>query len=45
MPSYPKQEVYHEQIEMIRPVVMRIDPMGLFRNKFLSEVFDLPYLV
>ena len=39
------QEVYAEQIELIRPVVMRQDPIGLFRNRFLSELFDLPYLV
>lgn len=39
------QEVYAEQIKLIRPVVMRLDPIGLFRNKFLSEMFDLPYLV
>jgi hypothetical protein len=39
------QEVYAEQIKLIRPVVMRQDPIGLFRNRFLSELFDLPYLV
>lgn len=44
-PSQRIQDVYHEQIEMIHPVVMRIDPVGIFRNKFLSEMFDLPYLV
>lgn len=39
------QEVYAHQIQLIRPVVMRQDPIGLFRNKFLSELFDLPYLL
>ena len=42
---HPPQEVYKSQIDMIRPVVMWMDPIGLFRNKFLSEMFDLPYLV
>lgn len=38
-----KQEVYASQIDIIRPVVLRQDPNGLFRTKLLSDIFRLPF--
>lgn len=38
-----QQEVYAEQIEIIRPVVLKQDPHGLFRTRLLSDIFRLPY--
>jgi len=37
------QEVYGSQIDIIRPVVLRQDPTGLFRTKLLSDIFRLPF--
>jgi hypothetical protein len=38
-----RQEVYASQIDIIRPVVLKQDPTGLFRTKLLSDVFRLPF--
>lgn len=36
------KEVYAEQIAIARPVILRRDPHGMFRNRFLAEMFELP---
>lgn len=37
------KEVYAQQIDIIRPVVLKQDPTGLFRTKLLSDIFRLPF--
>lgn len=37
------KEVYASQIEKVKPVILAQDPSGLFRTKFLSELFELPF--
>ena len=37
------KEVYASQIEIMRPVILKQDPTGLFRTAFLSDVFQVPY--
>jgi hypothetical protein len=32
-----------EQLHRVKDAVLKMDPNGLFRTKYLSEVFDLPY--
>lgn len=41
--THHEQEVYAAQIDIIRPVVLKQDPTGLFRTRLLSDVFRLPY--
>jgi hypothetical protein len=36
------KDVYGAQIAVARPVILRRDPQGVFRNKFLAELFELP---
>lgn len=36
------KEVYAEQIAIARPVILRRDPSGMFRNGFLARLFELP---
>lgn len=36
------QAAMPEQLRAVREVVVRRDPRGLFRNRWLSEVLDLP---
>lgn len=31
------------QLERVKEAVLKMDPSGLFRTQYLSEVFDLPY--
>jgi hypothetical protein len=37
------QTAMPEQLSMVREVVQRRDPQGIFRNQWLSTVFDLPH--
>ncbi len=32
-----------DQLHRVQEVVLKMDPHGLFRTRYLSEVFDLPY--
>lgn len=31
------------QLERVKEAVLKTDPTGMFRNQYLSEVFELPY--
>jgi hypothetical protein len=37
------QTAMPQQLARIRDVVLRNDPTGMLRNRWLSQVFDLPY--
>lgn len=37
------QAAMPEQLSRVREVVQRRDPKGIFRNRWLSTVFDLPH--
>ena len=40
--EYTKQAM-GPQLARVKEAVMKMDPTGMFRNKHLSEVFDMPY--
>ena len=42
LPQYTKDVMGH-QLERVKEAVLKMDPSGLFRTQYLSEVFDLPY--
>lgn len=42
LPRYTKS-VMGDQLKRVKEAVLKMDPHGLFRTKYLSEVFDLPY--
>lgn len=41
--SNQPQEVYADQINIVREVALKQDPSGLFRTKLLSDIFRLPF--
>lgn len=43
LPRLLPQDVYGQEIAKMRPVILREDPTGLFRTKYLSGLFELPY--
>lgn len=32
-----------DQLSRVKEAVLKVDPSGLFRTHYLSEVFDLPF--
>lgn len=32
-----------DQLQRVKEAVLKMDPIGIFRTQYLSEVFDLPY--